>query len=215
MKNLIIVMGLATMLAWPRCLADTVAVSVNTIPLQGISGDFVIDFFGGSPLENNLVTVTDFATDSVLSAATMSGSVTGSLVPGPLTLSDVDFFNEWSQAVTFGTSISFDLSISTNSTPGGIPDSLSVFLLNASRNPFATSDPTGADSLFTIEINSQSPGASVFSSSFETTTVSQIQAVPEPFGGFLAGFTLLAVLLGRRCALRDQNNRNLNSPLGL
>src|ERR1035438_9312322 len=134
--------------------ADVVLnVSANTTPLEGQSGYFAFDFIGGTPVENNTVTISNFTSDATLGTLTPTGGASGSIVPGPGILNDSQFFNELLQAVTFGTTASFTLDLTTNSTSGGLPDAFALYLLDSTQNPFATSDPTGADSLFAINID--------------------------------------------------------------
>src|ERR1019366_2742669 len=115
-------------------------------------------------------------------------------------------FNELLQGVTFGSTMSFTLDLTTNFASGGIPDAFAFYLLDSTQNPFATSDPSGADSLFVINVDGLSPTPDVYTSSSATTTVTPIgsTAVPEPDGVVLL---LTVVLLGvalmrRRCAAR-------------
>lgn len=160
--------------------ASTFQVTVNDT-LQNQTGFLAFDFLAGSPAPGNVATITSFTTDATLASASSSGSVTGSLVPGPLTLADTQFFNEWLQGLVYGTSISFVISTGNNISSSGSPDSFSFFLLNDTRNPFATSDPTGADSLFTIDLTGPSTIPDAFTSDFATVTISpSISRTPEP-----------------------------------
>jgi hypothetical protein len=161
--------------------ADAFNVTVNTSPITGMSGFVVFDFLGGSPVFNNTATVSGFASDAVLGSSTNSGAVTGTLVPGPLTLTDTAFLSEWNQGVSYGTTISFQLTLSTNFIVGGIPDEYSFFLEDSTGTPFMTSDPTGADSLFAIDITGSPLSPSVFTSASASATVTPVQTtVPEP-----------------------------------
>ena len=135
MKNYVLLAGLAVMLCGGICRATTYNVTVNTAPIKGQTGFMVLDFVGGSTVQGNTATVSGFTTDSTLGAATPSGSVTGTLVPGPLTFSDSDFLNEWNQGVTFGSSTTFTLSVTNNFPAGAIPDAFSFYLLNSSETP--------------------------------------------------------------------------------
>lgn len=160
---------------------ESFAVTINTTPIQGQSGFFDFDFIGGSPVQNNTATISNFATDATLESLTSTGDAFGTISPGPGTLDDLQFFNELLQAETFGTNASFSLNLTTNVAIGGIPDSFSFFLLNTSRDPYATSDPTGADSLFTINIDQSSPTPQIFTSDFASVSFSgQSSVTPEP-----------------------------------
>jgi hypothetical protein len=171
MKKHFILTAAAVLLLVTTCAASTFDVTVNTSPINGQKGFVVFDFVGGSDVEKNTAIVQGFTSNSVLGAATPSGSVTGTLVPGPLSFTDADFLNEWFQTVTFGSTMSFKLSVTDNFTPGAIPDSFSFYLLNNNEVPFTTTDPTGADALFALDINSGNPALQVYTSSFASVIV--------------------------------------------
>jgi hypothetical protein len=167
--------------------------------LQNQTGFLAFDFLAGSPVPNNTVTVSNFATDGTLGSVTPSGSVTGSLVPGPLTLTDSSFFNEWLQGITYGTSISFQITTTDKFSPGGIPDNFSFYLLDSSLNPFPTSD-TVADSLFSLDLNGPGSIPQVFTSTVAQALVTPVTAVPEPSSLSLTAALLGCVLWARRLA---------------
>jgi hypothetical protein len=178
--------------------ASTLQVNINTTPLTGATGFLAFDFLGGSPAPNNFATILNFGTNSTLGAASSSGTVSGTLVPGPLVFNDSTFFNEWLQGVTFGSVISFQLSLSTNTIPGGSPDAFSFFLLDSNSLPFATSDPSSANSLFQIDINGQSLTPNVFTSDFASASVNPAQAtVPEPSPSWLFCLVILVFVAVR------------------
>lgn len=166
----------------PRLDAAAFLVTVDTTPLAGLSGFLAFDLLAGSPAPGNSALILGFSTDSTLGSGTPSGDTSGTLVPGPLTLGDNQFFNEWLQGiVTFGTTLSYRLDLGSAVIPGAIPDSFSFFLLDSSQVPFATTDPTGADALFTIDLTGPQSTPLVFASSFAIATVEPAAtAVPEP-----------------------------------
>ncbi len=173
-------------------------VSVNTAPIEGQSGYLAFDFLGGTPVENNTVTIGSFSTDAALGAATLSGGATGSLVPGPATLDDSQFLNELLQPVTFGATATFTLSFTTNVAPTGIPDSFSFFLLNSALFPYATSDPTGAGSFLTVPIDQANLSPQVFTSDFASVTVTPVTtATPEPAPAVSLALGCLALAAAR------------------
>jgi hypothetical protein len=178
--------------------ADVIETSnISTAPLNGSSGFFVIDFLGGDPIDGNTASISNFSSDWTLQGNTPSGGYSGDLVPGPLILNDSQFFNEWSQMVTFGSSASFVLDLTTNFTSGGIPDDLSIYLLDSTGNPYATTDPTGADSLLNIDVGQAVPAPMVYNSDFATLTLSPLANIPEPLPVFLLPLALLIIVWTR------------------
>jgi hypothetical protein len=170
------------------------SVTVDTSQLATSTGFVAFDFIGGTPVENNTAIVAGFTTDGLLGAGSPSGSVLGTLTPGPLTLTDVQFFNEWLQPITYGSTMAFHLTLSTNTSPGGIPDAFSFFLLDNNQIPFASSDPSGANSLFEIDLNSQSIAPNVFLSTLSSVTVTSVgTSVPEVSSVWLM---LSSILIG-------------------
>jgi len=197
------------LLSFTRASADPITfnVSINTTPIAGVSGFLAFDFLGGSPLHGNTATIVGFATTGVLGSSSSAGNVTGSLTSPPLVLTTSVFFNEFLQGTTFGSGLTtFDLTLSSNFLAGSTPDSFSFFLLNSTFTPFTTSDPSGANALFIIDIT----GAitpTVYTSSFATVTVTPAGAapVPEPVTVLLLGSGLggLAALHRRKLKRRE------------
>jgi hypothetical protein len=171
-----------------RADSNQVDVKISTTLLQGTVGYLAFDFIGGSTVENNTVTISNFVGNATLGALTSTGNASGSISPGPGVLGDSQFFNEFLQAVTFGTTMSFTLDPTTNVSSGGIPDAFAFYLLDSTENPFATSDPTGADALFVIPISGPSLTPGVYTSPSATATVTPVTATPEP-----SSFWLLVV----------------------
>ena len=194
MKNHVVAAAIVLLVSCLLCpvgQADSFDVTITTVPLQGQAGFAVFDFIQGAPVLNNTVTVSGFTSNAVLGAFTTTGAVMGTLVPGPMTLSDSAFLSEFSQGLTYGTTMSFILNLTTNSSPGGIPDEFSLFLEDSKGNPFPTSDPTGADSLLAIDITGSPLDPLVFTSDYAIITVTEAP-VPEPSG---AGLTLSSLII--------------------
>jgi hypothetical protein len=198
-------MAIVTLACAASCHAGSILaydVTLNMTPLQGQSGYLAFDFLGGTPVESNTVTIDGFSSDSTLGTVSLTGGATGSLMPGPATLNDSQFFNELLQPVTFGTTAAFTLSFTTNVAPSGIPDSFSFFLLDSALVPYATSDPSGAGALITVPINQANLSPQVFTSAFASATVTPVTtSTPEPATGFylvLGGIALAAARARRR-----------------
>jgi hypothetical protein len=210
MKTIIRLGAILLLGAAPFLRADiSLQVTVDTTPLAGVSGFMIFDFFGGNPPQNNVATLTSFATTGALGAGSATfGDVSGSLVPGPLVETANQFVSEWQQAITFGGGLTtFDLDLTTAFT-GSAPDSFSFSLLDSGFNSFPTSDPTGADRLFAIDLVGADTTPDVFTSSSATATVTPLGsggAVPEPnllpfaFLGF--GLMLLVHAMVRRARI--------------
>lgn len=170
-------------------------VNVNTAPIEGQTGYFAFDFIGGTPVEDNTVTISDFSTDATLGTLTPTGDAFGSLTPGPGTLDDLQFFNEFLQQVSFGTTVSFVVDLTTNATAVTIPDNFAFYLLDSTQNPFETSDPSGADSLFNINIDGSTPPPNIYTSSSATAALIPAAPTPEPRGISVTVGILMAALL--------------------
>jgi hypothetical protein len=182
-------------LASTLAMAATVYnVTVDTTPLNTTQGYLAFDFFQGFPIENNAVTISNFTTDATLGTLTTTGDATGTISPGPGNLDDINnFFNEFLQEVTFGTTISFNLSLTTNGA--STPDNFSFYLLDSSQFPIVTSDPTGTDSLISIDITGPGLTPNVYTSADATATVAPAgSSTPEPGSFWLVGISLAGLL---------------------
>lgn len=186
--------------------ASVYKVSIDTSTLSGTAAQLALDFIDGG-LPNNTITVSSFATTGTLGATASLGDVTGAL-PGTVTLGDADFFNEHMADILLGTSISFIFTPTANPPDVmSLPDAFSLFLLDPlSGLPlFATTDPTGADALFHLDIDDTVGGTlQVFDATNQevaVSVISQNQTVPLP--GSLALFSVgfYAVLAVRRRTL--------------
>lgn len=136
-------------------LADvTYDITMNTSSLAGSTAALTFDFIdGGAPA--NSISISNFSTDGMLGGASSTGSVNGSVSTG-LTLSDTSFFNEEQQVITLGSTVSFQLDATTNlPAAASLPDTFSLFLLDptGTNSLTSTTDPTGADSLLTFQID--------------------------------------------------------------
>ena len=169
-------------------------VSINTSGINGTAGAIAFDFLRNDPSSNTL-DILNFSTDATLGLpVTQGGLVEGDLIlgdnPAPFTrINGGSFFNELLlPTMPFRNTIKFTLSLSGNYTPGAIPDEVAFFLLDASGLPiFPTSDPLGANALFSIDINGIAGGAlNVFAPTVQSGPVDlqiivpESQAVPEP-----------------------------------
>jgi hypothetical protein len=191
-------------------------VTISTASLVGTGATLTFDFIAGGGTQSNSVSILDFSTNGTLvSGGVNSGSVAGTL-PGTATLTNASFFNELQQGMTLGSTISFQVDLTRNAPTGGsLPDTFSMFLLDptASYSLTNTSDPTGSDSLTTVQIDGTKGGnLSVYSGSgpsvpVTVTAVTATTHVPEiDAASALSALTLLlgalAVLRGRRIEIQ-------------
>ncbi len=176
-------------------------VTVDTTKLSGTAGYLAFDFFQGSPVQNNSITISAFTTNATLGVLTPTGDAAGTIFPGPGTLDDKSsFFNEFLQAVTFGTEFSFTLDLTTLGSGSAVADNFSLYLLNSSEFPITTSDPSTADSLISIDLTGPTLTPNVYTSTEAAATVTPVTVVtgaPEPSTFWLAGLPLLHLLRRR------------------
>jgi hypothetical protein len=180
-------------------------VSVNTTGLNGTAGLLAFDLTDGDGVANNTALVSAFATDGTLAPGgnTDIGGATGDL-PGDLTIADSSFFNESARGITLGNSLFFRLLL-TNHFAGGAPDEFAFFLLDSTGTTslVQTSDPTGANALFTVDLTGAPGGIlSVFSSPEIGYSVTPVAPAPIPEPGVLTalgiGCAMVWPLLRRR-----------------
>lgn len=139
-----------------ECRAVTsYAFSINTTSLSGQNATLAFDLTGGdAAAANNTAAIGSLATNGALSSL------------ANFTLTDTGFFNEVQRNITFGTSLSFTVNLTENRTAPAF-DQFSFFALDPTTllPLLGTTDPTGADALFAIDINGQPGGVlSVFAS---------------------------------------------------
>ena len=203
-KTLFLLLSCLTLLLTPATLfADsTYSVSVDTSLLSGTSAQLAFDFIdGGSP--SNTITLSNFSTDATLGINSPTGGVSGTL-PGTVTLTDSSFFNEYLTNISLGTNFSFLLDATTNGPdPSSIPDAFSLLLFDPITGfpLFATTDPTGANSLLTLNINGSPTGALdvyIAPGGEAVATVTPVVATPEPSTLLMLGSGLALVLSKRK-----------------
>jgi len=191
----VICLSLLILLAPATVVAVPYSISVDTSRISGASAQLALDFIDGGP-PANMVTVSDFLTNGTLGPSLpLIGGASGS-VQGIVTLSDLDFFNEYATNITLGSRFSFVLTTSTNAPdPSSIPDTFSLFVLKPTTglSLFPTTDPTGSDALLALSIDGGPQGAlNTFSApgGEAVVTVRAIISVPEPSTLILIGTSL-------------------------
>jgi hypothetical protein len=188
-------------------------VTINTSSLVGAGATLAFDLIAGGGTQSNSVSILDFSTNGTLvSGGVNSGSVSGAL-PGTATLTNASFFNELQQGLTLGTTISFQLDLTTNAPAGGLPDTFSLFLLDptASTSLTNTGDPTGSDSLLTVQIDGTAGGDVAAYSGIGPSIPVTVSAVggttTAPEIDPAAGLGALTLLLGMMAVVRGRRTQ--------
>jgi Tetratricopeptide repeat len=205
-RPLLVLAGLTFMAYLPGipASADTLTVTIGTTPLSGTSASLALDFIDGDGIVNNSVTISNFQSDANLGTPITTGDVSGTL-PGPVILSDTQFFNELLVPLTLATSISFNLDY-TN-TAGSPPDSFSLFLLDPSAvNSLVTTDLPG-DALLQIQMDGTNTNVSLAGNIAPAVGISTNSVVttptPEPPSGALLSIGCLCIaILSSACVRR-------------
>ena len=82
------------------------------------------------------------------------------MLPGVISLSDSDFFNEVLQEIALGSSLSFQLNLTSNLEVGAaVPDSFSFFILDSAASGSAVTTTLLGDALFAILEQTQPEGS--------------------------------------------------------
>jgi hypothetical protein len=189
--------------------ADTMFnVSINTTPLMGnTSGPFSIDFqlIDGSSTgilgdANNSASITNFAFGgggAPFGTANLTGAAGGDL-SSVVSLTDNFFFNDFQQSFTAGSTLSFTVDLTTNLDPGPTPDAFTFAILDNTGAQITTSDPSGGNSLVSVNINSSSPTVTTSTGTGRYAALKVISTpvpTPEP-GSFSLLITGMAALVG-------------------
>jgi hypothetical protein len=192
-------------------------VTINTTGLSGTSGYLVVDFLSGGGPADNAISIAGFTSDGTLGATSSSGDVINTLTASPgyvIMITDPvnSAFNEYQNAFTFGSTMSFFLTATTNAPgPGSSPDEASMYFLASDdmTSLVTTSDPTVSNTLFTLDIDGSVNGIpTVYSVSnpsdvSATMTLYQLPSpTPEPSAWPVVAALGLFGLYKRRAATR-------------
>lgn len=132
-------------------------VSANTMAIQGTTGLFDLEFNpGGVGTLAATATIAAFTTNGTgLTLNATDGDVSGTLSPGPLTISNTFGLNDLLENITFGTNMTFTVALSgpgVTTPDSGLPgSSFGLSFYDGSFNPLLTTDPAGT--VVTVNLN--------------------------------------------------------------
>src|ERR1700692_1873400 len=170
----------------------TYDVSVNTLSIAGTAGSLEFQFNPG-PIASQSASlqILNFSSDGLLAGSpALSGDVSG-LLPGTLTFDNLTSFNDYFDGFTFGSTLSFSVSLfgPALSSPDGTSTSGSTFAFSMFSDPGGTLPPLPSDTVtgFAFLANVDLAGlTNITNSSSQTGIVPEQSAVPEPAGFGLA-----------------------------
>ena len=188
----------------------TYIVTVDTSSITGTMGSLDFNFNPG-PLvtQSASLQILSFTSDGTLAGSpTLTGDVSGEL-PATLTFDNGTGFNDYFEGFTYGSTVSFDVSLygPALSMPDGVSTSGSTFAFSmfsdaAGTMPALTTDTTDGFA-FTVDVNLDgTTTVSNFSPQTSVVPLGAVGSVPEPESFTLAGAALLCIsalqLRGRR-----------------
>ncbi len=195
----------------------TYDVSVNTSSISGTSGSLDFQFNPGSLFSQSAsLQILNFTSDGTLAGTpTLTGDVSGTL-PDTLTFDNGSFFNDYFDGFTFGTTITFEVSLygPALSSPDGTSTSGSAFAFSMFSDPAGTIPTLTSDLAngfaFTVAVNLDGT-TTVTNASPETSVVPESSpTVPEPGSIALMGTaTALLALLSQQRRAWSPRGRNL------
>lgn len=189
-----------------RAHASIITGSVG-LDTSALSGPFELAFIftdgSGTGDSNNTAALSDFlfgvggsvgSVDLSLSFGGESGDFTSGV-----SLIDSSFLNIFASSFTPGNLLSFDFSLTTNVDAEGTPDQLSLALLQSDGSVVNTEDPSGANALLRVNLDSANPPITTFASDLTPAPiVTQSAAAAEPPSLLLLAVGLAAALWSTR-----------------
>jgi hypothetical protein len=154
---------------------------LDTSAINGSPGRLAFNFTDGDGVAGGSVVVFDLAGEAVIQDLVLNGDAAGSLAPGELELGDGAFLSEGLQAVEFGDTLTFRLSLSGSAPAEEFPDQFSFFMLDEQFEPFPTDDPLGADALLVCELRSALPDCRSFESPVIVAEIDGVDVFADRF----------------------------------
>ena len=151
-------------------------------PLAPFSLYFQFNDGEGTGDTNNTITLSNFTFGggSATGTATPTNGASGDLSLG-ISIVDSSAFNDIYQSFTAGSSLGFDINLTTNLDASPFPDKFGFAILDSSLNNILTTDP--GSQFITIDVDSEtSPTVQTFGSSQSPFTIlpPEVTPVPEP-----------------------------------
>ncbi|MGD0872382.1 MAG: NF038129 family PEP-CTERM protein [Bryobacteraceae bacterium] len=191
--------------------------SVNTSSISGTAGSLDFNFNPG-PLVSQAASlqILSFASDGTLAGSPEAiGDVSGGPLPAALTFDNGTGFNDYFEGFTFGSTMTFIVSLygPALTSPDGVSTSGSTYAFSmfsdaAGTIPTLTTDLTDG---FAATVNVNLDGTTTVTNFSTQTTIGPVTATPEPNTYLLAG-TIIALMGARRwfprrarCSVPAQN----------
>ena len=190
--------------AYPNIISGSFSLDTSALPsspLGPFSLAFVLIDGSGTGDGNNSVTLSGFSfgggSAGIVDPVLSTGGQSGNMISG-VSLVDSSFLNIFASSFTSGSLLSFLFSLTTNVDVGPTPDAFALVLLQGDGTAVHTCDPSGADSLLAININSAHPTILTYCS--DLTPAGVVRVIPEPPSALLLAMGLLVALNSTRRA---------------
>lgn len=190
----------------------TYDVTINTSSIAGVAGSLDFNFSPG-PLTTQAASlqILGLSSDGTsVGPPALTGDVSG-VLPSTLTFDNGTVFNDYFEGFTYGSTLSFDVSLygPALSSPDGVSTSGSLFAFSmfsdaAGTTPALTNDTTDG---FAFIVNVNPDGSTTLTDYSDQTSVGpETSATPEPGSLLLvaSGLAMLTIVLLRRKSLASK-----------